>query len=134
MSCCGARVGRSLRLPDCLERGLRMRRAPPLPVTGDWVETPQGLRARFSLDIQEDNLAEVRFESTPCATLVAYCEALVEHETGRPLISAPSVTAEGLVALLVGVPALRRDRAILAVAALRAAILRSTATRESDTQ
>lgn len=113
---------------------MRMRRAPPLPITGEWVVTPQGLRARFSLNLQKDNIAEIRFESTPCATLVAYCQALVEHERGRALMSAPSVTAETLVALLEGVPALRRDRAILAVAALRAAILTSISTRESIAQ
>lgn len=126
-----------MRLTDCLERGLRMRRAPPLPGTGEWVETPQGLRARFSLDINEDSIGEIRFESTPCATLVAYCQALAEHETGRPLMAAPSVTADGLVVLLEGVPALRRDRAILAVVALRAAILTSIpsiSTREPAAQ
>lgn len=136
MCCCGA-ADRSLRLPDCLERGLRMRRAPPLPITGEWVETPQGLRARFSLDLQEESIAEIRFESTPCATLVAYCQALAEHERGSSLMSAPSVTAEALVDLLEGVPALRRDRAILAVAALRAAILAYISTlssRESAAQ
>lgn len=123
-----------MRLPDCLERGLRMRRASPLPITGEWIQTAQGLRARFSLDLREDSIADIRFESTPCATLVAYCQALADHETGRPLTSAPSVTADGLVALLEGVPALRRDRAILAVAALRATILASISPRESAEQ
>jgi NifU-like protein involved in Fe-S cluster formation len=111
-----------------------MRRAPPLPVTGEWVATPQGLRARFSLDLHDGIIAEIRFESTPCATLVAYCQALTEHESGRALMSSPSVTADGLVALLEGVPPLRRDRAILAVAALRAAIVKSISTRESVPQ
>jgi NifU-like protein involved in Fe-S cluster formation len=111
-----------------------MRRASPLPVTGEWVETPQGLRARFSLDLHNGIIAEIRFESTPCATLVAYCQALAEHEAGRPLTAAPSMTADGLVVLLEGVPALRHDRAILAVAALRAAILTSISTRESAVQ
>ncbi|MBS9403298.1 iron-sulfur cluster assembly scaffold protein [Halomonas sp. TRM85114] len=115
-------ASRPLRLPDCLERGLRTRRAPPLPIVGDWVETPQGLRARFSLAVHEATIAEARFEATPCATLVAYCEALAEYESGRPLTAAPGLEAQGLISLLAGVPPGRRDRAFIAVAALRAAI------------
>lgn len=130
MTCCDTTAGSLLRVHDCLERGLRTRRAPPLPVTGDWVETPHGLRARFSLAIRDASIIEARFESTPCATLVAYCEALAECETGRPLAAAPALDAEGLVATLAGVPPGRRDRAVIAVAALRAAIL--TCTKESS--
>ncbi|WP_163559949.1 iron-sulfur cluster assembly scaffold protein [Halomonas sp. NO4] len=117
---------RSLRLPECLERGLRTRRAPPLPHLGEWVETPQGLRARFSLAIRDDTLVDVRFEATACATLVAYCQALADHETGRPLDATPSLDADALAARLEGVPPARQDRAILAVAALRAALLMTT--------
>lgn len=123
MTRCTIRTRRPRRLHDCLERGLRTRRAPPLPYAGEWVETPQGLRARFSLAIRDATIAEARFEATPCATLVAYCAALAECETGRPLHSAPGLDAEALVALLHGVPPARQDRAALAVAALRAALL-----------
>ncbi|SEL84297.1 iron-sulfur cluster assembly scaffold protein [Halomonas daqiaonensis] len=117
---------RTLRLPDCLERGLRTRRAPPLPHLGEWVEMPQGLRARFSVAIRDDALADVRFEATPCATLVAYCQALAEHETERPLHATPGLDAKGLANLLHGVPPIRQGRAILAVAALRAALKMTT--------
>lgn len=112
---------RPLRLQDCLERGLRTRRAAPLPHLGEWIETPQGLRARFSLAVERAVIAEIRFEATPCATLVAYCQALAEHETGR-LLAASGLDARALVALLAGVPAAHRDRAVLAVAAMRTAI------------
>lgn len=101
---------------------MRTRRAPPLPVQGDWVETPQGLRARFSLAIHDGGLAELRFESTPCATLVAYCEALTRFEAGGALEAAPSCDVASLVTSLAGVPPDRRDRAVIAVAALRAAL------------
>jgi NifU-like protein involved in Fe-S cluster formation len=94
------------------------------------VETPQALRARFSLAIHEETIAEARFEATPCATLVAYCEALAEHVSGRALSEVPSLDAQGLVELLKGVPPGRRDRAIIAVAALRAATL--AISQESD--
>ncbi|TFH87159.1 hypothetical protein EQG41_07010 [Billgrantia azerbaijanica] len=114
---------RPLRLHDCLERGLRTRRAPPLPHAGEWIETPQGLRARFSLALRDATIAEARFEATPCATLVAYCQALADHETGRPLHATPGLDADALAALLQGVPPARQDRATLAVAALRAALL-----------
>lgn len=126
MACGNDISARPLRLPDCLERGLRTRRAPPLPHLGEWVETPQGLRARFSLAIHGDTLVEVRFEATPCATLVAYCQALADHEAGRPLHATPSQDANTLVTRLAGVPPARQDRAILAVAALRAALAMTT--------
>lgn len=116
----------TLRLPDCLERGLRTRRAPPLPIAGAWIETPQGLRARFSLAIRDGTITEARFEATPCATLVAYCQALAEYAAGRPLDATPGLDAEALVASLEGVPPARQDRAVIAVAALRATLLTST--------
>lgn len=121
MSCCHV-PARPLRLQDCLERGLRTRRAAPLSHRGAWIETPRGLRARFSLVVERALIAEIRFEATPCATLVAYCQALAEHETGRPLAVAPGLDAVALVALLAGVPPVHRDRAVLAVAAWRTAI------------
>lgn len=130
MNCCRRSAGGSPSLHECLERGLRTRRALPLPVVGTWVETPQAMRARFSLAIHDNTLTEARFEATPCATLVAYCEALAEHEAGRGLGEVPSLDAAGLVALLKGVPPGRQDRAVIAVAALRAAIL--SLPQESD--
>ncbi len=121
MSCCPV-PARALTLQDCLERGLRTRRAAPLSHLGAWIETPGSLRARFSLAVERAVIAEIRFEATPCATLVAYCQALAEHEAGRPLAAAPGLDARALVALLVGVPPAHRDRAVLAVAAWRTAI------------
>lgn len=121
MRCCHV-PARSLTLQDCLERGLRTRRASPLSHLGAWVETPQGLRARFSLAVEFPFIAEIRFEATPCATLVAYCQALAEHEAGRPLAAAPGLDARALVALLAGVPPAHRDRAVVAVSAWRTAI------------
>ena len=70
MSCCHV-PARPLRLQDCLERGLRTRRATPLSHRGAWIETPRGLRARFSLVVERAVIAEIRFEATPCATTSA---------------------------------------------------------------
>ena len=126
MACCNGAPARPLRLHDCLERGLRTRRAPPLPHTGEWIETPLGLRARFSLAVRDGTIAEARFEATPCATLVAYCQALAEYAADCPLDATPGLDAEALVASLEGVPPARQDRAVIAVAALRATLLTST--------
>lgn len=115
------------RVQDCVERGLRTRRAELLPYLGAWLENAGGLRARFSLEVAAGHVARVHFECTPCVTLVAYCQALAEYETGRALAATPALDAEALAGRLEGVPPARQDRAALAVAAWRTAILQAAA-------
>lgn len=123
-----------LRVPECLERGLATRRAPALAHEGPRVEAA-GLWAAFSLRLDGDRLV-LRFRATSCTTLIAYCQALVELLAGCEPATAAVVEPAALAAALPGVPAPRRDRAALAVAALHAALASAeeTSTPAQDQQ
>lgn len=116
-ACCAAH---RLDVHGCFERGLATRRAAPLAHEGPRVEAG-GLWAAFSLRHDGDGLA-LRFRATACTTLVAYCQALVELLEDCEPAQATAMEPAALAAALPGVPAPRRDRAVLAVAALRAAL------------
>lgn len=109
-----------LSVPACIERGLATRRAAPLVHEGPRVEA-DGLWAAFSLRRDGDRLT-LRFRAAACTTLIAYCQALVELLAGGDPAEAAAMDPATLAAALPGVPAARRDRAVLAVAALRAAL------------
>lgn len=118
-----------LSVAGCIERGLATRRAPPLAHEGPRVDAA-GLWAAFSLCPDGQGLA-LRFRAAACTTLIAYCQALVELLADGDVADAAAVEPATLVAALPGVPPQRRDRAALAVAALRAA-LESTAHSIND--
>lgn len=118
-----------LSVAGCIERGLATRRAPPLAHAGPRVDAA-GLWAAFSLSLEGDRLA-LRFRAAACTTLIAYCQALVELLADGDAADAAAVEPATLVAALPGVPPQRRDRAALAVAALRAA-LESVANSTND--
>lgn len=119
-------AGARWQVQTCVDRGLRTRREPPLPTVGAWLENAEGLRARFSLRRDgRGRLMAVRFQCSACVTLIAYCQALAEHETGRPLAPSPVLEADQLALKVAGVPPFRQDRAALAVAAWRAALLQA---------
>ncbi|PWG64318.1 iron-sulfur cluster assembly scaffold protein [Spiribacter halobius] len=127
MSCCGGDERSSFQAQACVERGLRTRRELPLPMAGAWLTNAEGLRARFSLGLDEQGrIAAVRFQCSPCVTLIAYCQALAELEAGHPLSVSPTCDTEDLVARVAGVPPFRQDRAALATAAWRAALLQAS--------
>lgn len=130
-ACCGAR---RLDVHGCFERGLATRRAPALAHEGPRVEAA-GLWAAFSLRHDGDGLV-LRFRAAACTTLIAYCQALVELLAGSDAVAAAAVEPAALVAALPGVPAPRRDRAALAVAALHAALASAeeTSTPAQDQQ
>lgn len=110
-----------LSVAGCIERGLATRRAPPLAHEGPRVDAAAGLWAAFSLSLDGDRFA-LRFRAAACTTLIAYCQALVELLADGDAADAAAVEPATLVAVLPGVPPQRRDRAALAVAALRAAL------------
>jgi NifU-like protein involved in Fe-S cluster formation len=119
-ACCNVTPRRSI--SELFERGFRRNRLPPLAVEGTGCADAEGNTARFSLDIAEGVIAGVGFRASHCATLIAYCEFVAEIVPGfRPEI-AMEMTATNLVAAVPGVPALKRERAVLAIAALRAAL------------
>ena len=71
----------------------------------------------------EGRVTAVGFHASCCATLIAYCEYIAEIAPGFSLTIARELTASNLVDSVPGVPALKRDRAVLAIAAFRAALL-----------
>jgi hypothetical protein len=129
--CCGVAARRSV--SDCFDRGLRRNRLPPLEIEGPALRDANGLEARFSLTIEYGRIANVRFRVTSCVALVAYAEVLAEEAVVLSPQSAAAIAPSALIALLDGVPAFRRDRAGLATAALRAAILSATANPREST-
>lgn len=129
--CCGPR-GRPLSMAECIEGGLRTRRCDPLDLRGGPVASADGLEAAFSLCHDGGRLVETRFRCTSCITLVAYCEALRRVTLGCPLAEAGTVGSGELVTMLASVPAARRDRAVLAVAAFRSALLAAHDTNRKE--
>jgi NifU-like protein involved in Fe-S cluster formation len=107
---------------ELFERGFRRNRAAPLPIEGAQLTDAEGNTARFSIDVADGKIAGAGFRATSCATLIAYCELIAEIVPGFRLDIAREMTATNLVAALPGVPALKRERAVLAVAAFRAAL------------
>lgn len=124
MNCCGATRTDSphLYVHDCFERGLVSRRLPALPITGERVSA-NGLWAVFTLHVDNaGRLSEIRFDTSTCTTLIAYCQALTELNSNRTLDAAFDYGSRSLVAALRGVPTAKYDRAILAAAAFRSAL------------
>ncbi len=122
--CCG--VARRRTVSDCFDRGLKRNRAEPLGIAGKKLTDANGLEAAFSLKIESGLIDAVRFKVTSCVALTAYAEVLAEEAEKLSLSSAMAITPLVLIDLLEGVPVFRRDRANLAVAALRSAIQQAT--------
>jgi NifU-like protein involved in Fe-S cluster formation len=120
MTCCRS-PGR-VSISECIDRGLCRNRQEPLSIVGCIQHNSRGLAAQFSLDIHSQVIHLVRFKATGCVTLIAYCELLAEWVTGSTLREAISVSPAHLAAALDGVPAYKRDLALLATTAFHAAI------------
>lgn len=120
-ACCGVSRPR-LGVSECLNEGLATRRLAPLPLAGASISGPDGLEAAFSLALNGDSIADVRFRCSSCATLIACCQALVTLVRGRSFTEAAALDAEALRIRLPGIPPARANRAVLALAALRMAL------------
>jgi hypothetical protein len=120
-ACCN--VTPRLTVGELFERGFRRRREPPLPIRGDACFDADGNAAHFSLDVADGKIAGVGFGASSCATLIAYCEFIAELVPGFAPDLARGLTAQNVVMALPGVPVLKRERAVLAVTAFRAALL-----------
>jgi NifU-like protein involved in Fe-S cluster formation len=107
---------------ELFERGFRRRRAAPLPIEGAARTDVAGNFARFSLAVADGRIAAVGFRCASCATLIAYCELIAETVPGRTVEMARALTAQEAIATLPGIPSCKQDRAVLAVAAFRAAL------------
>jgi hypothetical protein len=119
-ACCNGTL--RLTVSELFERGFRRNRAAPLAFEGSPCVDAEGNSARFSVDIADGKIAGIGFRASSCATLIAYCELIAEVTPGVRLEIARELTATDLVEALPGVPALKRNRAVLAIAAFRAAL------------
>jgi NifU-like protein involved in Fe-S cluster formation len=127
LPCCAAP---RMTVSELLERGLRRNRAAPLAIQGDDCADAEGNRARFSLDVVDGTIGAIGFRVTSCATLIAYGELIAEATPGLRLELAAGLSARDLIEALPGVPRLKRDRAVLAVAAFRSALSEVSSSRE----
>jgi NifU-like protein involved in Fe-S cluster formation len=120
-ACCN--ITPRLSVSELFERGFRRTRAAPLTVQGATCTGVEGNTASFSLDVANGKITLVGFRASCCATLIAYCEFIVQITPGFRLELARALTAANLVDGLPGVPALKHNRAVLAIAAFRAALM-----------
>jgi NifU-like protein involved in Fe-S cluster formation len=116
---------------ELLERGLRRNRQAALAAEGADCTDAEGNRARFSVAIGHGKVAAVGFRATSCATLIAYSELIAEIVPGMRLGLATGLAARDPIDALPGVPPLKRERAVLPVAAFRSA-LASTQTETGE--
>jgi NifU-like N terminal domain len=123
--CCGQST-RPPTLSDYIERGLRRRRAGPLPIVGEVRRDGDGRFAQFSVRMNDGVITDVAFDATTCVTLVAYCEVTAEWVTGHTVSAAAQrVRLHELARALPLVPEAKRDRALLAVQAVMATVVES---------
>jgi NifU-like protein involved in Fe-S cluster formation len=123
-SCEGACCGNAPRrvVSDLFDRGYRRNRLDPFTLEGAELRDTNNLAARFSLDLANGTIKGARFRVSTCITLIAYCELIVELTAGKTVREAAAFSEAELVAALPDVPALKRDRAPLAINAFRAAL------------
>jgi hypothetical protein len=119
-ACCSVKP--RLTVSELFERGYRRNRAAPLPIEGAPCIDAEANSARFSLDALDGKIISVGFHATTCTTLIAYCEYIAEIVPSFRLEIAKELTAAQLVASIPGVPPLKQSRAVLAIAAFRAAL------------
>ncbi len=119
-ACCGNKPRRTV--SDLFDRGYKRNRLPPFAIEGAALHGENDLSARFSLGLKNGMIESVRFHASTCITLIAYCELLTELAAGKYLRDAVRISEEELAAVLSDVPAMKRDRAPLALNAFRAAL------------
>ncbi len=129
-ACCSATP--RLTVAELFERGLRRNREAPCLFEGAPCVGADDNTASFSLDVTDGRIDGVGFRASCCATLIAYCEYIAEIVPGFQLEIARGMTAANLVDSVPGVPALKRNRAVLAIAAFRAALLAADITQRRE--
>ena len=119
-ACCN--VTPRLTVSELFERGFRRNREAPLSITGPLCTGAEHNTVSFSLEVTDGRIGAVGFRVSCCATLIAYCEYIAGIVPGFRLGIASELTASDLAETVPGVPALKRDRAVLAIASFRAAL------------
>ncbi len=128
----GGGIGRGT-VSELFERGCRRSREAPLSVEGETCAGADDNTVSFSLDVASGKIAALRFRATCCATLIAYCEYIAEIASGFRIEIARELSAQNLIEALPGVPALKRDRAVLAIAGFRSALLAAQDSQPGET-
>lgn len=122
----------SLRLIQCcrpvpnvyhyFERACRRDPAPLNGSQGGKVVDEDGNSVVFWVETEGNRIVGAAYRCTTCFTLIALCEHLSEILGGMDLETARRYTAADLLGLHPEIPPSRRNRAELAVAALRSAL------------
>jgi len=129
-ACCS--VTPRFTVAELFERGFRRNRASPFAIEGETIKDAEDNSARFSVEFDGGRLAGIRFRVSSCTTLIAYSEALAELLSGLDAGLAAQFAPRELVGALPGVPVLKQNRAVLAVAAFRSALTRHPEVRVSE--
>lgn len=122
-----------LSVTACFDRGRQRQRLPELANVGRWIEGREQVGARFSVELTDGILSDIRFRATTCITLVAYCDLLSERCLGLTPVAALNQNAQQLVSALPGVPPGKQDRASVTVTSLHSAIAATINTKTVET-
>ncbi len=117
---------------DYFNLGLQRGEHTALPIVGETVQGPVGLTVQYQLLVEQGVISRVSFKATTCVTLVAYCEMLAQWATGMALREAVCIRAEELAKSLAGAPTCKRDRAWLAIQAMRYAVVAAVETSSCE--
>ncbi|MEK7860354.1 MAG: iron-sulfur cluster assembly scaffold protein [Chloroflexota bacterium] len=90
---------------------------------GSDVNPSCGDRTTITLRIGDGHVAEARFRTFGCAAAIASASALTELVVGRTAEEARALEPADLIATLGGLPARKEGCALMAVGALRAALV-----------
>ena len=82
-----------------------------------------GDRTTITVRIADGRIAEVRFRTFGCVAAIASASALTEMATGRHVDDARAIEPRQLIDALGGLPARKEGCALMAVGALRAALV-----------
>ena len=107
---------------ESVSRAFRRKADSPRGAPGELVFDPDGLSVRFYVGASEESIHALDYRCSSCATLMAVCEQLTDLAAGMTVRQAMNLTPDDLLALYPDLPSMG-DRAALAVAAFRSAIL-----------
>ncbi len=88
-----------------------------------------GDRTTITLRVSEGRVSEARFRTFGCTAAIAAASALTELVTGRPLEEAACLEPADVLRALGGLPQRKEACALMAVGALRAALLDASVKR-----
>lgn len=114
-------MGSHSKVHDLVQRAMRRPRT-VLPNPGPLITDRDRACVRFSLEWDADVLVRVRYQSSTCAALLAYCEAVCDFLPGNSREALASFSAADLRLLLPEIAAARHARADLIVRAIQSAI------------